>query len=71
MIKLYFKGNNVPHYLATVTGKFEPRVTFNGCVLVWLWKGQYYAKRIYGKSVISITGGVDCSLNFNELTVLN
>lgn len=73
MIKLYFKGGDLPPYLVVITGKvgLTPSVKFNGCVLVWLWKGQHYTKRIYGKSIISITGGVDCNLKFNKITFLN
>lgn len=67
MIKVYFKDCVVPSYLVSIEGDLTPRVTFNGVVVVWKWKGIYYAKRLSGESVIKISDGINCKIQLNKL----
>ena len=71
MFKLYFKGDDVPSFVATVTGELIPSVKFGGIVVIYKWKGILYLKPLTGACVVHVCDGIGCHINFNNVILLN
>ena len=71
MFKVYFKGDDVPSFVATVAGVLIPSVKFGGAVVIYRWKGTLYLKPFTGSCVVHVCDGIGCHINFNKVVLLN
>jgi hypothetical protein len=66
MLRLYKLGDSVPNWIVELEWGEMPSVTFNGLVLVYRFKGKIILKHLFGKSIIKITNGYNCNVNFKN-----
>jgi hypothetical protein len=66
MLRLYKWGDSVPSWIVELKGEVLPSVIFNGLVLVFRFKGKIIVKHLFGKSIIKITNGYNCNVNFKN-----
>tara|TARA_R110000744_G_scaffold374831_1_gene487881 strand:- start:615 stop:890 length:276 start_codon:yes stop_codon:yes gene_type:complete len=69
MFRIYKWGDDVPSWIAEVSGVLPGSVKFSGLVISYKYKGEIILKPILGESVIKIDSGVGCHVSFKDVVI--